>query len=114
MRQRAELLDRKARLAEAKRELLEVPGVSEMRDRMASKVKRRAENSPKHAAVSTAAPPDAPVIDSLPRVLSSDDAYGVGPQAVYAEVSHPNTFVCFCQACLKQKLGGRGHGCHCI
>jgi hypothetical protein len=34
VRQREELLDRKARLAEARMELLEVPGVSAMRDKM--------------------------------------------------------------------------------
>jgi len=41
VRQRAELLDRKTRLAEAKRELLEVPGVSEMRDKVANNTRRR-------------------------------------------------------------------------
>ncbi|KAG9122986.1 hypothetical protein FRC07_000399, partial [Ceratobasidium sp. 392] len=41
IRQRTELLDRKARLAEAKKELLEVPGVSAMRDAMSKATKKR-------------------------------------------------------------------------
>ncbi|QRV92126.1 dynamin central region protein [Ceratobasidium sp. AG-Ba] len=41
VRQRAELQDRKSRLAEARRELLEVPGVSAMRDKIMNAAKKR-------------------------------------------------------------------------
>ena len=86
VRQRAELLDRKARLAEAKRELLEVPGVSEMRDRMASAAKRRVENSPEHAIVSATTRPESPPMDSEPQLASSHR----NVQQANVEVSFPS------------------------
>lgn len=82
MRQRAELLDRKTRLAEAKRELLEVPGVSEMRDKKASNAKKRAQNSLKHATVSAPAVQDSPAMPSA--VLG---------ETTYVEVSYLHAFV---------------------
>ncbi|KAG8728046.1 hypothetical protein FRC10_005391 [Ceratobasidium sp. 414] len=60
VRQRAELLDRKARLAEAKKELLEVPGVSAMRDTMAKATNRGRRERTRRSAAS-AKPASAPV-----------------------------------------------------
>lgn len=102
VRQRAELLDRKARLAEAKRELLEVPGVSEMRDRKASTAKKRVQNGLSHTPV-VAVAQDSPVLSSGPQAR-------VHTEPVFNEVSHPNVFVSICQACLKRKVGRGARG----
>ncbi|KAG8728987.1 hypothetical protein FRC10_004365 [Ceratobasidium sp. 414] len=60
VRQRAELLDRKARLAAAKKELLEVPGVSAMRDTMA-KATNRAGRERTRRSTASAMPGSVPV-----------------------------------------------------
>ncbi|KAG8694466.1 hypothetical protein FRC08_008471 [Ceratobasidium sp. 394] len=65
-RQRAELLDRKARLAEAKKELLEVPGVSAMRDAM-SKATNKGKKERTRRSTGSAAPTSAPVMTATAR-----------------------------------------------
>ncbi|KAG8697349.1 hypothetical protein FRC09_007916 [Ceratobasidium sp. 395] len=105
IRQRAELLDRKSRLAEAKRELLEVPGVSAMRDRMSKAPKKQRMEASRPVAtpgpvVSNLPLPatDTPIIRTRDSSPDSNNRLSYAFEEVESEVVAPQEGICIMDA----------------
>ncbi|KAG8705909.1 hypothetical protein FRC09_002697 [Ceratobasidium sp. 395] len=80
VRQRAELLDRKSRLTEAKKELLEVPGVSAMRDAMSKAAKKQRTGASRRVVASDAAVTSGPSSVTHAQVVVRDSSPDNSPR----------------------------------
>ncbi|KAG8796640.1 hypothetical protein FRC12_013632 [Ceratobasidium sp. 428] len=80
VRQRAELLDRKSRLTEAKKELLEIPGVSAMRDAMSKAAKKQRTGASRRVVASDAAVTSGPSSVTHAQVVVRDSSPDNSPR----------------------------------